>query len=106
MYPWDGVLAGPEERGARGGVLAPGLSLLQQIGCWHLNLSGWVSKAHSPSSSLRLSSSPFFSIPVLHHFLFPLNFEDQMMVGVIKGGAGGIPPTVSASWWSSALKWL
>ncbi|XP_029562616.1 transcription factor 7-like 2 isoform X21 [Salmo trutta] len=44
MYPWDGVLAGPEERGARGGVLAPGLSLLQQIGCWHLNLSGWSNK--------------------------------------------------------------
>ncbi|XP_071247968.1 transcription factor 7-like 2 isoform X24 [Salvelinus alpinus] len=44
MYPRDGVLAGPEERCSRGGVLAPGLPLLQQIGCWHLNLSGWSNK--------------------------------------------------------------
>ncbi|XP_031660507.1 transcription factor 7-like 2 isoform X32 [Oncorhynchus kisutch] len=44
MYPSEGVLAGPEERGAKGGVLASGLPLLQQIGCWHLNLSGWSNK--------------------------------------------------------------
>eukprot|EP00063_Salmo_salar_P059799 XP_014034634.1 PREDICTED: transcription factor 7-like 2 isoform X23 [Salmo salar] len=44
MYPSEGVLAGPEERGAKGGVLAPGVPLLQQIGCWHLNLSGWSNK--------------------------------------------------------------
>lgn len=91
MYPSEGVLAGPEERGAKGGVLASGLPLLQQIGCWHLNLSGWVSKPHSPISFLCLSSSPFLSIPVLHHFLImlPLNFEVQMMVVVIKGDPDG-----------------
>lgn len=43
MYPWDGV--GPEEAGAKAGALGPGLSLLQQVGCWHLNLSSWVSNA-------------------------------------------------------------
>ncbi|MEQ2264259.1 hypothetical protein XENORESO_014696 [Xenotaenia resolanae] len=43
MYPRDGV--GPEEAGAKAGVLGPGLLLLQQVGCWHLNLSSWVSNA-------------------------------------------------------------
>ncbi|KAG7227963.1 hypothetical protein INR49_005584, partial [Caranx melampygus] len=41
MYPRDGAPAGPEETGAKAGVLGPGLSLLQQVGCWHLNLSSW-----------------------------------------------------------------
>lgn len=45
MYPRDGAPAGPEETGAKAGVLGPGLSLLQQVGCWHLNLSSWVSNA-------------------------------------------------------------
>ena len=45
MYPRDGASAGPEETGAKAGVLGPGLSLLQQVGCWHLNLSSWVSNA-------------------------------------------------------------
>ncbi|XP_027145314.1 transcription factor 7-like 2 isoform X18 [Larimichthys crocea] len=44
MYPRDGASAGPEETGAKAGVLGPGLSLLQQVGCWHLNLSSWSNK--------------------------------------------------------------
>ncbi|XP_034715768.1 transcription factor 7-like 2 isoform X18 [Etheostoma cragini] len=44
MYPRDGASAGPEETGAKAGVLGPGLSLLQQWGCWHLNLSSWSNK--------------------------------------------------------------
>ncbi|XP_050922443.1 transcription factor 7-like 2 isoform X19 [Lates calcarifer] len=44
MYPRDGTPAGPEETGAKAGVLGPGLSLLQQVGCWHLNLSSWSNK--------------------------------------------------------------
>ncbi|XP_023009487.1 transcription factor 7-like 2 isoform X17 [Maylandia zebra] len=44
MYPRDGAPAGPEETGAKAGVLGPGLSLLQQVGCWHLNLSSWSNK--------------------------------------------------------------
>ncbi|CAB1448717.1 unnamed protein product [Pleuronectes platessa] len=42
MYPRDGAPAGPEETGAKAGVLGPGLSLLQQVGCWPFNLSSWV----------------------------------------------------------------
>lgn len=45
MYPRSEASAGPEETGAKAGVLGPGLSLLQQVGCWHLNLSSWVSNA-------------------------------------------------------------
>lgn len=58
MYPRDSVAAGPEEQqeeadevleeteGAKAGLgMGPGLSLLQQVGCWHLNLSNWVSDA-------------------------------------------------------------
>ncbi|KAJ4941022.1 hypothetical protein JOQ06_027309 [Pogonophryne albipinna] len=41
MYPRDGASAGSEETGAKAGVLGPGLSLLQQVGCWHLNLNSW-----------------------------------------------------------------
>ncbi|XP_075314042.1 transcription factor 7-like 2 isoform X17 [Odontesthes bonariensis] len=44
MYPRDGAPAGPEEMGAKAGVLGPGLSLLQQVGCWHLSLSSWSNK--------------------------------------------------------------
>ena len=63
MYPRDSSasagteeLQGGEEEGAEevleeneGATAAlgmgPGLSLLQQVGCWHLNLSSWVSNA-------------------------------------------------------------
>ncbi|KAK1881529.1 Transcription factor 7-like 2 [Dissostichus eleginoides] len=48
MYPRDGASAGPEETGAKAGVLGPGLSLLQQVGCWHLNLSSWVPVVQHP----------------------------------------------------------
>ncbi|XP_034050258.1 transcription factor 7-like 2 isoform X24 [Thalassophryne amazonica] len=44
MYPRDGAPTGSEETGAKAGVLGPGLSLLQQVGCWHLNLSSWSNK--------------------------------------------------------------
>ncbi|XP_072312009.1 transcription factor 7-like 2 isoform X19 [Eucyclogobius newberryi] len=61
MYLRDSGLAGTEEQtqgeddvleevleeseGAKAGLgMGPGLSLLQQVGCWHLNLSNWSNK--------------------------------------------------------------
>ncbi|MEQ2183642.1 hypothetical protein GOODEAATRI_000159 [Goodea atripinnis] len=61
MYPRDGV--GPEEAGAKAGVLGPGLLLLQQVGCWHLNLSSWEFRGslihHIVVISTSLSALPF-----------------------------------------------
>lgn len=67
MYPWDGAPAGPEETGAKAGVLGPGLSLLQQVGCWHLNLSSWVSNMSNTPLPLSRSALtlPLCSAPVL-----------------------------------------
>lgn len=53
MHPWDGVPAGLEETGAKAGAVGPGLSLLQQVGCWPFSLSSWVSNC-SPASPLPL----------------------------------------------------
>ena len=43
MYPRDAVLVGMEDLSGKGGTVAPGVSLLQQLGAWHLNLNCWVS---------------------------------------------------------------
>lgn len=43
MYPRDAVLVGMEDLSGKGGAVAPGVSLLQQLGAWHLNLNCWVS---------------------------------------------------------------
>lgn len=40
--------AGPEETGAKAVVPCPGLCLLQQVGCWPLNLCSWVSNGTHP----------------------------------------------------------
>lgn len=55
MYPRNEASAGPEETGAKAGVLGPGLSLLQQVGCWHFNLSSWVSNAALRAFSMSLT---------------------------------------------------
>lgn len=48
MDPRNQASAGPEETGAKAGVLGPGLSLLQQVGRWPLSLSSWVSNGTPP----------------------------------------------------------
>ncbi|KAJ8365209.1 hypothetical protein SKAU_G00140400 [Synaphobranchus kaupii] len=42
MYPRDCVSAAMDELGCKGGSLSSGFSLLQQLGCWHLNLNCWA----------------------------------------------------------------
>eukprot|EP00076_Gallus_gallus_P022617 XP_015144042.1 transcription factor 7-like 2 isoform X11 [Gallus gallus] len=44
MYPRDAILVGMEDLSGKGGALASGLSLFQQLGCWHLNLNCWSNK--------------------------------------------------------------
>ncbi|XP_033886807.1 transcription factor 7-like 2 isoform X41 [Acipenser ruthenus] len=44
MYLRDAALAGMEELSGKGGALASGFSLLQQLNCWHLNLNCWSNK--------------------------------------------------------------
>lgn len=50
MHPQDGAAVRPEDTGAKATDLGPGLSLLQQVGCWHLSLSSWVSNPVLPPS--------------------------------------------------------
>lgn len=54
MHPQDGAAARPEDTGAKAADLGPGLSLLQQVGCWHLSLGSWVSNAAPPPSPFYL----------------------------------------------------
>ncbi|XP_048663303.1 transcription factor 7-like 2 isoform X9 [Marmota marmota marmota] len=44
MYPRDAVLVGMEDLSGKGGTVASGVSLLQQLGGWHLNLNCWSNK--------------------------------------------------------------
>ncbi|MEJ1274902.1 transcription factor 7 like 2 T cell specific HMG box [Cricetulus griseus] len=44
MYPRDAMLVGMEDWSGKGGAVAPGVSLLQQLGAWHLNLNCWSNK--------------------------------------------------------------
>nr|XP_042121516.1 transcription factor 7-like 2 isoform X34 [Peromyscus maniculatus bairdii] len=44
MYPRDAVLVGMEDLSGKGGAVPPGVSLLQQLGAWHLNLNCWSNK--------------------------------------------------------------
>lgn len=43
MYPRDAILVGMEDLSGKGGTVASGFSLFQQLGGWHLNLNCWVS---------------------------------------------------------------
>lgn len=43
MYPRDTILVGMEDLSGKGGAVASGVSLFQQLGGWHLNLNCWVS---------------------------------------------------------------
>lgn len=43
MYPRDTVLMGMDDLSGKGGAVASGFSLFQQLGSWHLNLNCWVS---------------------------------------------------------------
>ena len=43
MYPRDALLVGMEYVSGKGGTVASGFSLFQQLGGWHLNLNCWVS---------------------------------------------------------------
>lgn len=61
MYARDGVSAAMEELGCKGGPLSSsGYSLLQQLGCWHLNLNCWVSPSllSGPSALASLALFP------------------------------------------------
>nr|XP_023423060.1 transcription factor 7-like 2 isoform X11 [Cavia porcellus] len=44
MYPRDAVVVGMEDLSGKGGTAASGVSLLQQLGGWHLNLNCWSNK--------------------------------------------------------------
>ncbi|XP_032168723.1 transcription factor 7-like 2 isoform X38 [Mustela erminea] len=44
MYPRDAILVGMEDLSGKGGTVASGLSLFQQLGGWHLNLNCWSNK--------------------------------------------------------------
>ncbi|KAI2557308.1 TCF7L2 isoform 29, partial [Pan troglodytes] len=44
MYPRDTILVGMEDLSGKGGAVASGVSLFQQLGGWHLNLNCWSNK--------------------------------------------------------------
>ncbi|KAH0623741.1 hypothetical protein JD844_006836 [Phrynosoma platyrhinos] len=64
MYPRDAILVGMEDLSGKGGAVAPGFSLFQQFGCWHLNLNCWVSSVCVCSNKVPVVQHPHHVHPL------------------------------------------